>query len=68
MHMIRDYVAQTFNAQATFEFEETNAVLRVQGTRKADIKKWVNTKLIDYLSMQYPDFWENSLQQHSMEQ
>jgi|LauGreDrversion4_2_1035121.scaffolds.fasta_scaffold75927_3 sugar diacid utilization regulator len=60
--MIVAYVLNTFKTQVSI-IRET-AEINIKDKRQLEVRKWVREELEEFLMMNYPDEWEDSLAQH----
>ncbi len=61
--MIVAYVLDTFKTQVSIIREATEIDVKdIQ--KQQEIRKWVKNELDEFLMMDYPDEWEDSLAQH----
>jgi len=60
--MIVAYVLNTFKTQVSI-IRET-AEINIKDKRQLEVRKWVREELEEFLMMNYPDEWEDSLAQY----
>lgn len=65
--MITEYLLTNFNAKSKIQVNPNTTAIKIKGGDEDLIKTWVNTKLAEYLRMQYPEQWDDSLNQFMTE-
>jgi hypothetical protein len=64
--MIIDYASKNFKTQVWItRFADATSEINIKGRqRQLDVRKWVIDYLEEFLYRNYPDEWEDSLDQH----
>jgi hypothetical protein len=62
--MINQYINVNFECNTKFIQEKENSFeIEITGKKKNEAKKWVSSKLLDYLQLNFPEDWNDSLNQ-----
>ncbi len=61
--MIKKYVLENFDVVASIINEDSTSELQIKGFRVNEVKNWVSSKLMDYLQRNFPNEWQDSLNQ-----